>query len=125
MRPHFRFLRLLCALSAVVLLPHAASADPLARSQIACFTFADAAGARVGNAVAETLLHCLRLAATCRLPAGQTADQCMAADRSGKVAHASARTAKVFLQKCRTQPPFGLTDPATVNSAFSQLVLVR
>src|SRR5688572_24201525 len=113
------------ALSLLALLlltpPVAASADQQDVDQRACINALHKAGMDVAKAVARRLSDCLRAGQSGALPSGQTAQECLAADNSGRLATATARTIEAATEKCSVAPDFGPLDPAAVNDAFSSL----
>src|SRR5262245_31642624 len=88
----------------VVLLAVAtAAAEPPSAAEQRCVLTLDRAGTRVAAAAAGNLLRCVRAAAGGKLPAGQTADQCVAADAHRKLARARTHTVALAARVC--QPP--------------------
>jgi hypothetical protein len=101
--------------------PLSASADQQDSGQRACINALHKAGINVVKAVARRLSDCLRAGQRGDLPPGQTAQQCLAADNSGKLADATARTLEAFATDCSVAPDFGPLDAAALNDAFASL----
>ena len=89
------------------------------RKQIACMLALNAAGAHVAAVSAAAATRCVRAACAGKLPGGETADQCLAADRGGAVGRAKQRTVAIARRKCREVPPFGPQNAQEVNDAFA------
>ena len=89
------------------------------RKQIACMLALNAAGAHVAAVSAAAATRCVRAACAGKLPRGETADQCLAADRGGAVGRAKQRTVAIARRKCREVPPFGPQNAQEVNDAFA------
>src|SRR5437667_1036529 len=79
----------------------------------------NAAGAHVAAVSVAAATRCVRDACTGKLAGGETADQCLAADRGGAVGRAERRTVAVAGRKCREAPPFGPQSAQEVNDAFA------
>ena len=109
------------AILAAVVFPlvPAVQADGPTRKQIACMLALNAAGAHVAAVSAAAATRCVRAACAGKLPRGETADQCLAADRGGAVGRAERRTVAVAGRKCREAPPFGPQSAQEVNDAFA------
>ncbi|RMF24114.1 MAG: lamin tail domain-containing protein [Deltaproteobacteria bacterium] len=94
------------------------------RSQQKCMTALNKDLAKVAKTSGKDALKCLSDGAKERLGA-MTIDDCVAADRKGKIASATAKTAKDFGKLCvglasdgfERYPSFGATDDATVSTA--------
>jgi hypothetical protein len=114
-----------CSLGLLLLAAPAAGAQIPRRSEIACIDAVHAAAARVGAAVAERFVRCVRGAVRNRLPGGQMAEQCLVADPGKRVARATAKTGAVFARRCHTTPPLGPQSADTVNDALGRLLPVR
>jgi len=102
-----------------VFLVPAAQADGPTRKQVACMLALNAAGAHVAAVSVAAATRCVRDACTGKLAGGETADQCLAADRGGAVGRAERRTVAVAGRKCREAPPFGPQSAQEVNDAFA------
>jgi hypothetical protein len=98
-----------------------ASAAPQSSEQRACINGLHKAGIGVAKAVARNLSDCVRAAQIGALPAGQTAQQCLGADNSGRIAAASERTIEAAIEDCIAAPDFGPVDPLAMNEAFVSL----
>ncbi len=110
-------------LLAAALVVHAARdghAQVQTSAQRRCITSLNDAGAGVAAAVAAGVATCIARAGTGALPAGQTVQQCIAADDAGKVARARRRTEAVAARHCSELPNFGAAASATVEAAFAQ-----
>ncbi|TMA65769.1 MAG: vanadium-dependent haloperoxidase [Deltaproteobacteria bacterium] len=97
----------------------AAQADGPTRKQVACMLALNAAGAHVAAVSVAAATRCVRDACGDKLPGGETADQCLAADRGGAVGRAKQRTVAIAGRKCREAPPFGPQNAQEVNDAFA------
>ncbi len=93
------------------------SAQIQSSSQRKCITAMNDAAAAVARAQLAVATKCLADAAKGKLPAGQTAAQCVAADAKGKVAKAAAKTAEKDGKQCAATPSFGYTGATAVNVA--------
>src|SRR5207249_6562948 len=102
-----------------VFLVPAAQADGPTRKQVACMLALNAAGAHVAAVSVAAATRCVRDACTGKLAGGETADQCLAADRGGAVGRAKQRTVAIAGRKCREAPPFGPQNAQEVNDAFA------
>jgi len=75
--------------------------------------------------VSRTWIHeirsCMKDAARGRLP-GLTIENCLSADRRGKVGRVEARTLRLETRKCSADPPaFGVSSAPVVNqTAFAK-----
>jgi len=109
------------AILAAVVFPlvPAVQADGPTRKQVACMLALNAAGAHVAAVSAAAATRCVRAACAGKLPRGETADQCLAADRGGAVGRAKQRTVAIARRKCREAPPFGPQNAQEVNDAFA------
>lgn len=94
-----------------------AGAQTQSPAQQKCLNGMNAALAKLAKTQSKEIAACLKAASAGTLPAGQNAEQCLAADAKGKVAKAAAKTADVVAKLCGTVPSFGFTDAATVNGA--------
>jgi hypothetical protein len=95
--------------------------DEQTRSQRDCIVALNAAGARVAAAAGKNLIACVEAASAGKLPAGLTAHDCLAADRSGRVAAATAQTEAVAAKRCPVAPTFGPASAAAVDAAMVAL----
>jgi hypothetical protein len=93
------------------------SAQIQSADQRKCLTAMNDAAAAVVRTQLAVATKCLADAAKGKLPAGQTAEQCVAADAKGKLAKATAKTAEKDGKQCATVPSFGYTGAAAVNAA--------
>src|SRR5439155_12957342 len=123
MRHRFQYPAILAAVG-VFLVP-AVRADGPTRKQIACMLALNAAGAHVAAVSAATATRCVRAACRGKLPEGETADQCLAADRGGAVDRAKQRTVTIARRKCGEAPPFGPENAQEVNDAFAASLRLR
>src|SRR2546427_5249945 len=122
--PHrFQYPATLAALG-LFLVPAVGAADEPTRKQVACMLALNAAGAHVAAVSAAAATRCVRDACHGRLPRGETADQCLGADRSGAV-RAKRRTVAIAGRKCREVPPFGAQNAQEVNDAFAAPLRLR
>ncbi len=101
----------------VALLATTASAQVQSAAQQKCLNGMTAALTKVAKAQQGVITACLKAAATGKLPPGQTAEQCLAADGKGKVAKAIAKTVETQGKLCATLPSFGFAGAAAVNGA--------
>ena len=85
----------------------------------------NAAGAHVAAVSVAAATRCVRDACGDKLPGGETADQCLAADRGGAVGRAKQRTVAIAGRKCREAPPFGPQNAQEVNDAFAAPLRLR
>src|SRR5207245_5397557 len=74
---------------------------------------------------AAAATRCVRDACHGRLPGGETADQCLGADRSGALGRAKRKTVAIARRKCREVPPFGAQNAQEVNDAFAAPLRLR
>ncbi len=100
------------------------AADQQTRAQRTCITKLNDAGARLAKAVARDLVDCVKLGLAGRLPAGQSAEDCLSADNRRRVAKAHAKTEATEARKCTEAPDFGARDADEVNAAFATLASV-
>ncbi len=115
-----RLLALLALLSLVATPAPRAAAEVQTKLQRRCAVALDKAAIGVARVAVKRLARCLRAAATGRLPPGTTAEQCLAADRDGRLADAEARVSQAQIKSCTTLPlpSIGPTAAAAVNAAF-------
>jgi hypothetical protein len=115
-----------CSLATALLLPASRlPAAPPTPAQQACITGLNRAGAGVAAAAAKDFVQCVHDAAAGKLLPGQTAEQCLGADRKGRVAKAQAKAAAAETKRCTGPPSFGPTTAAAVNAAFASLLGVH
>ena len=89
---------------------------PQSRDQRSCINALNKNLARVSKARGKQIYDCIRDDARGRLT--MTIEECLEADRRGRVAKAMARSASDEAKNCDTPfPDFGATDAATVNTA--------
>jgi hypothetical protein len=93
------------------------SAQIQSSDQRKCLATMNDAAVAVARAQMAVATKCLGDAAKGKLPAGQTAEQCIAADAKGKVAKAAATTAAKNGKQCAAVPDFGYTGVIAVNAA--------
>jgi hypothetical protein len=98
-----------------------ASAAPQTQAQQTCINALNDAGEKVTKALAKELARCVSAAARGKLPPGQTADDCFAADADGRIANARLKTETIAARKCTETPSFGASAPTIVNDAFETL----
>jgi hypothetical protein len=106
----------------VLLVARAASAQVPSKPQQDCLNALHKAGLKVATVAAAGVTICVRKASTGKLPAGQTADQCIAGDPDGKITRARAATVKVAAKKCTSLPDFGPTTSDAINDGFARVV---
>jgi hypothetical protein len=90
--------------------------------QQACLNAMNKDAAKLAAAQGKVNGACLKDAGKGKLPAGQSADQCLLADAKGKVAKASAKIGTDFTARCGTLPPFGL-PVGSVSAQITDLTL--
>ena len=86
-------------------------------AQQKCLKAMASALTKVVQAQQARIAGCLKLAATGKLPAGQTAEQCLSADVRGRVAKAIAKTVEAEGKLCGRAPSFGFGGAAALNAA--------
>lgn len=94
----------------------------LDKDQQACLNAMNKDAAKLATAQGKVNGTCLKDAGKGKLPAGQSADQCLLADAKGKVDKATAKIAADFTGKCGTLPPFGLPI-GSVSAQITDLTL--
>ena len=90
-----------------------------------CILSLNTAGARLAKKVGTRVVQCVRRATEGTLPAGQTAEACLASDPRGRIAAAEAETNAIAARKCAATPAFGPPSAPVVNAAMASLVRVR
>jgi hypothetical protein len=104
----------------VVLMALAASSHAQVQSaaQAKCVTSMNDAAAKVVKVQLSVAQRCLKAAASARLEPGQTAQQCLTADNSGKVGKAMNATSTKAASVCVAPlPDFGYAGSSAVNDA--------
>lgn len=111
----------------VLLLPWPAAAQVQTKFQLACSLGLAKAGTGVARATTKRFVQCVRAARRDRLPAGMTAEQCLAADPNGRLADAQQRVADVGIGPCVTipAPSIGPATAASTNTAFAAFLRGR
>ncbi len=102
-------------LSALLLVPLAASAEVLNPSQVDCALALQRAGARVARVATAQTLGCIDAAAH----GPEAADACIARDPGHRVARARRKTEAVARKRCTEPPPLGFADATAVNDALT------
>lgn len=108
-------------LAALTVLSTQASAAPPTRVEERCIVELNRAGARVADATTRELLRCARKASRGRLPAGQSLEQCVAADASGRIEEARITTLVAEARWCVAPPSLGPSGADTVNQILADL----
>ena len=98
-----------------VLLAHPAAAQQQSKEQQGCILGVNKALRGVAKAQGANVAACLKEGAGGA--SGAPINNCLTADRTGKMGKASAKTAATVAAKCASAPSFGFTDAATVNGA--------
>jgi len=101
-----------------------AAAATFSKQQIRCALGLHTAGGRVARAEVDRFLACVDAIADGKLPPGQTAATCLAADPRGRIAAARARTDVIAATRCPEPPPFGLRNALAVNAAFAAMLRI-
>ena len=96
-----------------------AAAEPPSSAQRRCLVELDRAGAHVAGLVDAELLRCTRAASRGVLPDGQSFEQCLDADPSGRVRRARSATEIAEARWCDQPPPFGVRNAAWANRMVS------
>src|SRR5215470_3697517 len=106
----FVFVSLRLAAAAVLLAAFAAGSAhaQLDSAQQGCINALNKGASKLAAAQGKLAVACLKSAGKGKLPANQTADQCLLADAKGKVAKAKAKVSAAVTDKCASPPPFGV-----------------
>jgi cysteine-rich repeat protein len=104
------------AVAAVVLVCGSASAQVQTSAQQGCINTMNKSGQKVVATQGKDNSACVKDAGASKLT-GMNAEQCLYADRKGKVAGASAKTVTGETSKCTETPSFGFTTSSIVNGA--------
>jgi cysteine-rich repeat protein len=99
-----------------LLIPSAAQAQVQTSAQQGCITTMNKSGAKVAQTQGKENSACVKDAGLGKLPPGMDADECLRADRKGKVAKATGKTDDGEAKKCTEAPSFGFTGSAVVNA---------
>ncbi|RMD81502.1 MAG: hypothetical protein D6815_11635, partial [Candidatus Dadabacteria bacterium] len=87
-------------------------------SQDLCVNTMNKSGSKVAKMQGKENASCVKDFGKGKLPPGMSAEQCLTADRKGKVAKATSKTNALEGKKCvGTLPPYGYTGSATVNQS--------
>jgi hypothetical protein len=100
-------------------------AGPATPAEQACIAGLNATGAGVAAAMAKDFVACVHDALRGKLAPGQSAEDCLSADRKGRVAKATAKSVAIEGARCGDPPPFGPTTAAAVDAAFTTLLGVH
>ncbi len=119
-----RLFRTTFAVVAFTLAAPAARAQVQSAAQRRCIDGLGHAGAAVAATIARNFVACVGFAQKGKL-AGQTIEQCLAADPHGRLAKAEANAAKVESKLCRMPPSFGPTTAADVTAVFTDVLRVH
>lgn len=92
--------------------------DEQSKSQRKCILTLNQGGARIAAAVTRRFTRCVRQAGAGKLPAGETASQCIAGDPGGDVAAATERAEKAAARACTRPPSFGPRSATEVSAAM-------
>jgi len=103
-----------------LLVAGAAEAQMQTKAQQGCINALNKSGQKVAQTQGKDNSACVKDAGLGKLPPGMDADQCLTADRKGKVAKATGKTADGETKKCTETPSFAFTGAATVNDAGVQ-----
>jgi hypothetical protein len=94
-----------------------ATPTPLTKAQQVCVNEMSKNGEKVNKVQLRENERCLMDLQRQKLGAAMTFDDCMTADRKGKVQKAGARTVTREGKKCDVPPPFAYTNSTAVNKA--------
>jgi cysteine-rich repeat protein len=103
-----------------LLVAGAAEAQVQTSAQQGCINTLNKSGQKVAQTQGKDNSACIKDAGLGKLPMGMTAEQCLTADRKGKVAKATGKTTDGQLKKCTENPDFAFTNADTVNDAGVQ-----
>jgi hypothetical protein len=106
---------------AALLMPRAAASAPPSAAERRCIIELNRSAARVADATMDEMLRCARAAVRGALPAGQSIENCVAADARGRIAQAQTTTEVAHARWCATPPAIGPRSAAAVNSILSPL----
>ncbi len=95
-----------------------ASAQVQTRDQQDCVNKVVKTARKVADSVLKDASQCVRHAARNALPAGISAQQCLAADLKGKVQKAKDKLGETAATSCSVTPDFGFLDAATTSDAY-------
>src|SRR5262249_2326466 len=90
-----------------------------------CILSLNTAGARLAKRVGTRVVQCVRRATEGTLPAGQTAEACLASDPRGRIPPAEAPTNAIAARKCAAPPAFGPPSAPVVNAAMAGILRVH
>src|SRR5690606_23635519 len=107
----------LAALCVALAGPDTAAAQPQDAIRQRCINSMNKAMVGVVKAQAKLNAACRQGAAQGKLPLGQSAQECLAADSRGSVAKARAKAAAAQSAFCSKIPDFGFTDAATLGTS--------
>ncbi|MEW6270917.1 MAG: FG-GAP-like repeat-containing protein [Thermodesulfobacteriota bacterium] len=99
--------------------------DEQDEAQKRCILALNRGGAKIAAAVTRRFARCIRDAGAGRLPAGQTASQCLADDPRGVVAAAVERAERSSARVCIRPPSFGPRTAAEVGAAMLDTLRVE
>jgi len=108
-------------LAALLLVGGNATAAPPTKVEERCIVELNRAGANVADATMRELLRCTRAASRGRLPAGQSVEQCVQADASGRIEEARVTTLVAEARWCVAPPPLGPTGALAANAILDDL----
>lgn len=97
-----------------------AQAQVQTAAQAGCINTLNKSGQKVAATQGKDISACIKDAGLSKLPMGMNAEQCLTADRKGKVATATGKTTDGQTKKCTEAPSFGFTGAAIVNDAGVQ-----
>jgi len=125
-----RILVLSIALATVVVSAGPSFAQVQSARQQACILALNSAGAKLSAAVGKEVAGCISDKAKGKLTPGQSVDQCVEADRKGKVAKAAVKISEAKSKSCfyvtpeaEDLPDFGARSASSVSSGFGGDVL--
>jgi hypothetical protein len=99
--------------------------DEQTKAQRDCIVALNAAGAKLVAAAGDRLVACVEAGTARTLPAGETAEACLAGDASGRIAAARARIEAVTQRRCSLAPTFGPASAADTSAALGGVLRAR
>ncbi len=104
------------ALHLALSVPAAVAGTGPSAAEAECVLRLNKAAAQLSSAASKNLQSCMKDAAAGKLPAGQTADECLIADNKGRIAKAASNVEKAQSRYCPNMPAFGYTGSAASNA---------
>jgi hypothetical protein len=90
-----------------------------------CILALSRGGASIAAAVTRRFMRCIQQAGAGKLPAGESASQCLEGDPSGDIAAATKRAEKAAARVCVRTPTFGPQSVTEVSAAMLETLRVE